>query len=194
VGPRGYNHDVRYRGRVFHVQSEVTQGRRPQICTQLFFAGAVLATARRPLCADASTDEVESLMRAQHKSLLRELCRGSYDAWLAAPSDAPSRDVEVQIGMRAPLPSQLRTLRRRETPLEIQVRDEVDANEVVTVVSCAGDVIAIRRTSYEPGDPAARVQSIMDAELEAMAAKVRRGGIDARLPAFVFVPPPLPQR
>lgn len=191
MGPRGYNHDVRYRGRVFHVQSEVTQGRRPQICTQLFFAGVVLATARRPLDTDTSMSDVESLMRAQHKALLRELCRGSYDAWLVATPETAPR--EVELGNRAPLPGQLRTLHRRNTPLEIQVRDEVDSSEVVTVVSCGGDVIAIRRKTYEPTDSAEHVQSIMDVELEAMAAKVRRGGVDARLPAFVFVPPPLPR-
>ena len=86
-----------------------------------------------------------------------------------------------------------RAIHRRNAALEVQVRDDGDANEIVTVVSCAGDIIAIRRTSYEPTDSAGEVKSLMEAELEAMIAKVRRGGVDARLPAFVFVPPPLPR-
>ncbi len=189
--PRGYNHDVRYRGRVFHVQSEVTVGRRPQICTQLFVGGAVLATARRALGVETSAHEIEQLMRAQHKSLLRELCRGSYDAWLAPGCTVAPRDVELSV--RVPGSTQSRTVQRRNAALEVQVRDDADANEIVTLVSCGGEVVAIRRTSYEPTHTTAEVQSLMDDELDAMVAKVRRGGIDARLPAFVFVPPPLPR-
>jgi hypothetical protein len=176
---------------VFHVQSEVTVGRKSQICTQLFVGGAVLATARRELPFDVSSLEVEQLMRAQHKSLLRELCRGSYDAWLAPGCTVAPREVELHV--RPPQTTQCRVLHRRNAALEVQVRDDADANEVVTIVSCAGDVIAIRRTSYEPMHTAREVQSLMEDELEAMIAKVRRGGVDARLPAFVFVPPPLPR-
>jgi hypothetical protein len=189
--PRGYNHDVRYRGRVFHVQSEVTVGRRPQICTQLFVGGAVLATASRAVSSDTSAHEIEQLMRAQHKSLLRELCRGSYDAWLAPGCTVAPREVELAV--RPVLASQSRSVQRRSAVVDVQVRDDTDANEVVTLVSCGGEVVAIRRTSYEPTNTAAEVKSLMDDELDAMVAKVRRGGIDARLPAFVFVPPPLPR-
>lgn len=189
--PRGYNHDVRYRGRVFHVQSEVSVGRRPQICTQLFVAGAVLATARRSLESETSAHEIEQLMRAQHKSLLRELCRGSYDAWLAPGCTAAPREVVVHV--RSPGSAQSRTVQRRSVALEVQVRDDLGANEVVTLVSYAGEVIAIRRTSYEHSVTTAEVQSLMNDELDAMVAKVRRGGVDARLPAYVFVPPPLPR-
>lgn len=189
--PRGYNHDIRYRGRVFHVQSEVSVGRRPQICTQLFVGGAVLATARRPLPVETPSIEVEQLMRAQHKALLQQLCRGSYDAWLTPGCTVAPQSVELDV--RIQLPAQSRTIHRRNAALEVQVRDDGETNEIVTVVSCVGDVIAIRRTSYEPTDTTAEVQSLMDAELEAMIAKVRRGGVDARLPAFVFVPPPLPR-
>ncbi|HET6583172.1 MAG TPA: hypothetical protein VFG69_06990 [Nannocystaceae bacterium] len=189
--PRGYNHDIRYRGRVFHVQSEVSVGRRPQICTQLFADGAVLATARRALPVETSANEIEQLMRAQHKALLRELCRGSYDAWLSPGCTVAPQSVELDVRMQ--LPAQSRAVHRRNATLEVQVRDDADTNEIVTLVSCGGDVIAIRRTSYEPSDSAAEVKSLMDSELDAMIAKVRRGGVDARLPAFVFVPPPLPR-
>jgi hypothetical protein len=177
---------------VFHVQSEVTVGRRPQICTQLFVGGAVLATARRPLPMETSAHEIEQLMRAQHKSLLRELCRGTYDAWLSPGCTVAPRTIELDV--RPPQPTLRRTIHRRNAALDLEVRDDADASEVVTVVGCGGDVIAIRRTSYEPTHSAAEVQALMDDELQSMIAKVRRGGVDARLPAFVFVPPPLPTR
>lgn len=130
-------------------------------------------------------------MRAQHKALLQELCRGSYDAWLSPGCTVAPQSVELEVRTR--LPPQIRAMHRRNAALEVQVRDDAEANEIVTLVSCAGDVIAIRRTSYEPTDSAAVVKSLMDAELDAMIAKVRRGGVDARLPAFVFIPPPLPR-
>ena len=80
--PRGYNHDVRYRGEVFHIQSEVCGSLQRQVRTQLFSRGAVLATERTPV-DDTDDEGVESLLRQQHKALLRELCNGTFDAWLA---------------------------------------------------------------------------------------------------------------
>jgi hypothetical protein len=122
---------------------------------------------------------------------MRELCRGSYDGWIATgPGGEP---IVLDLAVRPPIPPVTRALRRRETALEVHVRDNSEKHEVVTMISCDGDIIAIRRISYEPIDTAATVQSLMDTELESMVAKVRRGGVDARLPAFVFVPPPLPR-
>ncbi|MBC8073240.1 MAG: hypothetical protein IAG13_33265 [Deltaproteobacteria bacterium] len=93
--PRGYNHDVRYRGRLFHVQSEVSTGRRPLACTQLFVGGTVLATERNPIVEAMTHDDIDAMLRSQHKAVLRELCRGTFDAWLDNASAAPVGDDEV---------------------------------------------------------------------------------------------------
>lgn len=93
--PRGYNHDVRYHGRLFHVQSEVSVGRRPLACTQLFVGGTVLATERNPIGPAMTHDDIDAMLRTQHKAVLRELCRGTFDAWLDTESVAPAREDEV---------------------------------------------------------------------------------------------------
>lgn len=80
--PRGYNHDVRYRGRVFHVQSEVSAGVRQLVCTQLFVGGTVLATERSSIGEAMTSDDIDAVLRSQHKAVLRELCRGAFDAWI----------------------------------------------------------------------------------------------------------------
>jgi hypothetical protein len=80
--PRGYNHDVRYRGRLFHVQSEVSSGLRRQACTQLFAGGTVLATERSAIAEAMSNADIDALLRSQHKAVLRELCHGAFDAWI----------------------------------------------------------------------------------------------------------------
>lgn len=188
--PRGYNHDVRYRGQVFHIQSEVCGGPKQQVRTQLFSRGAVLASERTPV-EDDDDAGVEQLLRAQHKSLLRELCNGTFDAWLAAPrGDEPTPRYT-----RAAVADVHVAVRRRGVALEIRGRDFHDRHELAIEVCHAADILAVRRVGYDAGNDAAVVEATLRAELDAMIAKVRRGGLDARLPtpAFVFVPPPIPR-
>jgi hypothetical protein len=187
--PRGYNHDVRYRGQVFHIQSEVCGAPRPQVRTQLFSRGAVLASERTPI-DDAEDSGVEALLRRQHKSLLRELCNGTFDAWLVG-----ARADDGERALRAP-PTEVHVpVRRRGVALDIRARDCRDRHELSVEVCQGPDVIAVRRVAYDAATQDAEVESELRREVDAMIAKVRRGGLDARLaaPTFVFVPPPIPR-
>ncbi len=203
--PRGYNHDVRYRGQVFHIQSEVCGGAQRQVRTQLFSRGAVLASERTPVDDDDDAG-IESMLREQHKSLLRELCRGTFDAWLpGARTDEPAAPTR-------PLVPEVRVaVRRRGVALEIRGRDCPERCEVAIEVCHGADIIAVRRAGYGAADDGAQIGSALRAELDGMIAKLRRGGLDARLPtstpapsptptpnctstpSFVFVPPPIPR-
>ncbi len=187
--PRGYNHDVRYRGQVFHVQSEVSGGARGHACTQLFVRGAVLATERTPLRAAMDEREVQAVLRAQHKAVLRELCKGTFDAWLAPSGES----AKAPIPARAPVAPRTMTVRRRGVSLELRGSDEPEHCELVIEVCSARETLAVKRLGYEPCDSVEQVDAALAEALESMAAKIRRGGLDVRLPAgFVFVPPPIP--
>lgn len=189
--PRGYNHDVVYRGQLFHIQSEVCGLPRPQVRTQLFSRGAVLASERTPI-VDGEDADVEALLRRQHKSLLRELCKGTFDAWLAG---ARTDEAVCAVAPPAPPLDLHVAVRRRGVALDIRGRDVRDRHEIAVEVCHGADVIAVRRVAYDVGAQVATVEADLRAEIDAMIAKVRRGGLDARLsaPAFVFVPPPIPR-
>jgi hypothetical protein len=75
----GYNHNVRYRGIIFHVQTEDSGVLSPHLFTHLFHAGVIVST--RKLVYDAGSDEgaIKSLMQAQHKAVMKDLKKGTFD-------------------------------------------------------------------------------------------------------------------
>ena len=69
----GYNHNVRYRGIVFHVQTEDSGLQNPHVFTHLFHGGVIISTRKLVYDRDASEDAVKSLMQAQHKAVMKDL-------------------------------------------------------------------------------------------------------------------------
>lgn len=84
----GLNHNVRYRGRAYHVQSEDLGSSSAQVVTHLFEGGNVLSVKRTSyaelLGGRDLARAVRQLMERQHKDMLRDLVHGALDAKLAA--------------------------------------------------------------------------------------------------------------
>jgi hypothetical protein len=79
----GFNHNVRYKGELYHVQTEDGGLKKPQIITHLYRAGSILSS-KRVSYADITRIEnlarvVEDLMKEQHKEMLRRLKNGDFD-------------------------------------------------------------------------------------------------------------------
>jgi hypothetical protein len=76
----GYNHNVQYRGLVFHIQTEDSGLKAPHVFTHLFHGGVIVST--RKLVYDSGTVEegIKSLMQSQHKAVMKELRKGTFDA------------------------------------------------------------------------------------------------------------------
>lgn len=72
----GYNHNIRHRGLVFHVQTEDSGVDNPHIFTHVFHGGVILNSRKLVYDAGADEDVVKSLMQAQHKALLKDLKSG----------------------------------------------------------------------------------------------------------------------
>ncbi len=97
----GFNHNFRYKGELYHVQTEDGGRKNPRIVTQLFHGGTVLGSQKQSYdelldCADLSK-QVESRMQEQHKEMLRRLRSGEFDgiiADLAAISTKPAAATE----------------------------------------------------------------------------------------------------
>lgn len=80
----GYNHNLRYGGRVFHVQTEDSGTSYARLYTHLFFEGTILSSKKEEYDPDASEDAVRGLMQKLHKAMIKELMRGAHSARIAA--------------------------------------------------------------------------------------------------------------
>jgi hypothetical protein len=85
----GFNHNFKYRDRVYHIQTEDSGIKTPHVITHLFVGGNIIATKKteyRHLLqeANAATGEgaVRALMEEQHKAMLRALIQGKFDGAL----------------------------------------------------------------------------------------------------------------
>lgn len=105
----GYNHNVRYRGLVFHVQTEDSGVVSPHLFTHLFHHGVIVSTRKLVYDAGSAEEVIKSLMQAQHKAVLKDLRRGVYDdkidSYLGGTpgllprgiDEAPARPSEVEL-------------------------------------------------------------------------------------------------
>jgi hypothetical protein len=79
----GFNHNVKHRGKVYHVQTEDSGMHNPHIITHLFVGGNILASKKTSYADIAGAENlpqvVRELMEEQHKEMLRNLVNGVYD-------------------------------------------------------------------------------------------------------------------
>jgi hypothetical protein len=80
----GYNHNLRHGGRVFHVQTEDSGQGYARLHTHLFYEGTILSTKKQEYDPSAPEDAVRALMQQLHKSMMRELTHGEFDARIGA--------------------------------------------------------------------------------------------------------------
>src|SRR3954465_8228175 len=79
----GFNHNIKHKGKVYHIQTEDSGVGNPHIITHLFVGGNILASKKTSyadiLNAENLPDVVRELMEEQHKEMLRNLINGVYD-------------------------------------------------------------------------------------------------------------------
>ncbi len=84
----GFNTDVKFRGLVYHVQTEDKGKVNPLIETLIYKGGEILASRRLPyaeLIRDTDTEAaIGRLMEEQHKAMILEVKRGKF-----APAEEP---------------------------------------------------------------------------------------------------------
>ena len=109
----GYNNNIPYKGRMYHVQTEDSGVRRPHIITHLFADGGRVVTSKKISYAEhLETAEdleemVRSMMKEQHKGMVISLRDGELDhiieqeAGGAAPEPEAAREIPVEVLERA---------------------------------------------------------------------------------------------
>ena len=95
----GYNHNITYKGLVFHIQTEDSGTRKPHITTLLYRDGVILCSQKTSY-TDILTIEnlesiVEDLMKEQHKSMLRRLKNGEFDHKTGTTADLQQHEKAV---------------------------------------------------------------------------------------------------
>ena len=80
----GFNNNYRYRGVLFHVQTEDSGVSNPHVITHLFYGGNILASEKQSYSDKLELpdleDVVRELMETQHKAMLKRLQRGLHDS------------------------------------------------------------------------------------------------------------------
>ncbi len=123
----GFNHNIMYRGEVFHVQTEDSGVEIPNIVTLLYKGGVILCSMKTSyadiLKMENLEDVVEELMKEQHKTVMRRLKSGEFDERafpaepdaggeaateepppLAAPDSPPTDEPTAPVGGAEPSP------------------------------------------------------------------------------------------
>jgi hypothetical protein len=90
----GFNTNIRYKGRMFHVQTEDGGLESPQIITLLYEGGAILYSRKSSYADQLDEGELEErvrgLMEEQHKATVKALKGGKLEAKIQKGGDSPA--------------------------------------------------------------------------------------------------------
>lgn len=92
----GYNTNISYKDKIYHVQTEDSGKNNPVIVSLLYSKGAILASKKTSYAHVIGhpdlNDKVRNLMKIQHKSMIKELLAGKYTVESAVAGDATLND------------------------------------------------------------------------------------------------------
>jgi hypothetical protein len=115
----GFNHNIKHKGKMYHIQTEDSGLENPHIITHLFVGGNILASKKTSYAdivgAENLAQVVRELMEEQHKEMLRNLINGVYDdidtayaqqaqAYQPGQIHADGRKVDLKPGVSLPDP------------------------------------------------------------------------------------------
>jgi hypothetical protein len=136
----GFNHNIKHKGKPYHIQTEDSGLENPHIITHLFVGGNILASKKTSYAdivgAENLAQVVRELMEEQHKEMLRNLINGVYDdidvayaqqaqAYQPGQIHADGRRVELKAGVAMPsaqrgareLPPEVLAARQQPAPV-----------------------------------------------------------------------------
>lgn len=137
----GYNHNVTYKGSVFHIQTEDSGVKNPRIITLLYRDGVILCSKRTSyadiLMIDCLETVVEDLMKEQHKEMLRRLKNGDFDqkafvGTLKTAEDNTETGSAYSAKASASSQTQYSTSAVTDTPLPVKEPDQAAFQKAAT--------------------------------------------------------------
>jgi len=97
----GFNTNVPYKGKTYHVQTEDCGIKNPVVLTLLYYEGAILASRKTSYGPFVGSPEmgmkVQELMKLQHKIMIKELISGRHTGQVqaASPEEKAEKAPEV---------------------------------------------------------------------------------------------------
>ncbi len=80
----GFNHNLKYKGKLYHVQTEDGGKTNPAIVTHIYIGGVILDSVRKPYAEimgqDGWQETLREMMKAQHLEEIRRLFSGAFDS------------------------------------------------------------------------------------------------------------------
>jgi hypothetical protein len=80
----GFNHNIRYKDEIFHIQTEDGGIKNPFITTLIYRSGTIIGSKKTGYAdiikVEMLEQVVEDLMKEQHKEMLRRLKSGEFDS------------------------------------------------------------------------------------------------------------------
>ncbi|HZV81254.1 MAG TPA: hypothetical protein VFF53_03700 [Geobacteraceae bacterium] len=104
----GYNHNIKYKGEIFHIQTEDSGINNPHIITLLYRGGNIIASKKTSYAdivkMDNLTQIVEELMKEQHKDMLRRLKNSEFDSRLGLGDAGQAEPSAAAVTVTVPEP------------------------------------------------------------------------------------------
>ena len=181
----GYNHNVLYRGLVFHVQTEDSGLLSPHLFTHLFYGGTIISSRKLVYDAGSAEEAIKGLMQSQHKIVMKELKRGTFDDKI----DVYLKDIEGLLPRTtpaaAPAAAETPVPQVDEAPPVRSVRSQTEELESLDAIEPPEMIVADR-----PSEP----MIIIERESSPPPMAVSRTATPPPIPSRTATPPPVPPR
>lgn len=153
----GFNHNIKHKGKVYHVQTEDSGASNPHIITHLFVGGNILATKKSSYTdivnAENLAEHVREMMEEQHKQMLRNLINGSYDnVDRSATSYQPG-----ELATEAKIPT--------SSPSQAPAPQPMPLTQVAAPAQMPPEVIAARELREQPRENHIGVETLFGEDL-----------------------------
>jgi len=156
----GFNHNVKHRGQVYHVQTEDSGVGKPHILTHLFVGGNILASKKTSYVdlvqAHNLPELVKTLMEEQHKEMLRNLVSGVYDsyesearAWQPGQLSVDGQPVVAQGAQQLP-PEVLAARQLKEQPAIREGAETLFGEDLISEKSLDQVILSFLGTVADP--------------------------------------------
>jgi|APLak6261679142_1056127.scaffolds.fasta_scaffold00087_16 hypothetical protein len=161
----GFNHNIKHKGKVYHVQTEDSGASNPHIITHLFVGGNILATKKSSYTDIVKSENlaelVREMMEEQHKQMLRNLINGSYDNVDRSATAYQPGELATDAPKVAPTPAPV------PAPLPLQLK-QVAAPVVAAVAApkvLPPEVLAARELKEAPRENNIGVETLFGEDL-----------------------------
>lgn len=137
----GYNHNFRYKGELYHVQTEDSGVRNPHIVTLLYTGGTIIVSKKTSyahlLASDNLEKQVEEIMKGQHREMLRRLRDGELDELIRRAARGEATGVPTPESKPAAMPPATVIEQRPAAPVAISQPAPAAPRPVVAAVQPA---------------------------------------------------------